>query len=582
MLTATDVAVNGELTLDAYPYGVEDGRIVRWQSVKDGQVIVQPLCNFDVKITEEIVLDSGVESQRAFVLAGKLDTGAVLPPSRVSVARFASMNWVSESWGRAAIVNAGSATKDHLRVAIQKLSYDARDRRVFTHTGWRKIDGEWMYLSSTTQGGDFEVELGPELARYRLPALAVDEVEAMKLSLTFLKVAPLRITAPLLAAAFRAPLCGAYPQDLSIWLEGRTGSMKSTLAALILNHFGDFDRTTLPDNWESTANELEKRAFLLKDSLFVIDEYVPTGLNRREIETKASRILRAQGNLSGRNRLKSDLTARPVFFPRGIIIATGEEHPPGQSLLARIDVIEVSRDEIDVGLLTELQQQASRFAHAMAGYIAWLAPQMDDLSAILKQKFIEARSTATTGHEHLRIPEAAAHLWLGIDRALAYAEAIGAISSAEAAQIRGDSWDAFVEIGKGQATLVEEEQPTRRFLTALHTIVTQGRAAIVAKDEKIPEPKPGVDFIGWADADYLYLLPEATFQATRRFCHEIGDQPPAPVRLKRDLQKDQISRTDQGRLTATARIGGRSRRVLQLDVDMIKTQCEIEGWLQGL
>ena len=264
------------------------------------------------------------------------------------------------------------------------------------------------------------------------------------------------------------------------------------MAGLILNHFGEFDRVTLPGNWESTANHLERRAFLLKDSLFVIDEYVPTGLNRRDIETKASRILRGQGNLSGRNRLKSDLTERPAFYPRGIIVSTGEEHPPGQSLLARTIVIELSRDDIDIDLLTTLQQQADRFAHAMAGYIPWLAPQMDDMPRLLKETFLGTRARATIENEHLRIPEAAAHLWLRVHSALTYAQEIGAVGSKEADHILDDCWGAFIQIAKDQTVLVEEEQPLRRFLGVLHTMVTQGRAIIKIKSERFRTRNPAL------------------------------------------------------------------------------------------
>jgi len=212
----------------SYPYGVEDGRIVRYQSVKEGQVVSSPLCNFSAQIAEEVLLDDGAESHREFVIQGCLDTNAALTQARVTAARFPSMNWVGEAWGRRAIVNAGTSTKDHLRAAIQKLSPNARDRSVFAHTGWRKIGNRWTYLSGSTAGGNFEVELGTELVRYGMPAVAEDPVGAMKLSLSFLRLAPLRITAPLFAACYRAPLCAAYPQDLSVWLEGRTGSLKST------------------------------------------------------------------------------------------------------------------------------------------------------------------------------------------------------------------------------------------------------------------------------------------------------------------------------------------------------------------
>jgi hypothetical protein len=188
--------------------------------------------------------------------------------------------------------------------------------------------------------------------------------------------------------------------------------MKSTLTALFLNHFGEFDRVHLPGAWASTPNQLERRSFLLKDSLFVIDDYAPTALDHREMELKASRLLRAQGNLAGRARLKSDLTERSAYYPRGIIISTGEQHPAGQSLLARTLVIELGRNDIDVTLLTKIQGQTAKLAYAMAGYIRWLAPQMEAMPALLRESFMAARANATAGSEHLRIPEAAAHLWL--------------------------------------------------------------------------------------------------------------------------------------------------------------------------
>ncbi|MDP2601894.1 MAG: hypothetical protein Q8S00_04795 [Deltaproteobacteria bacterium] len=562
----------------AYPYAVDGGRIVRYRQTKDA-VVVDSLCNFDAQIKEEIILDDGADATRAFIIEGRLDSGSSLPSVRIPASRFSAMTWVTESWGMRSVVRAGNGTRDYLREAIQRLSPDAQVRHVFTHTGWRKIDNQWIYLSgSTTGNADFEVDLGPELARYKLPAVANDPVGAMQLSLDLLKIAPLRITAPLFAACYRAPLVSAFPQDLSIWVEGTTGSMKSTMAALFLSHFGDFDRIHLPGAWASTANQLERRAFLLKDSLFVIDDYAPTALDHREIEMKASRLLRAQGNLAGRARLRSDLTERSAFYPRGIIISTGEQHPPGQSLLARTLVIELDRNDIDIATLTDIQKQAGRLSHAMAGYIQWLAPQMDQMPALLRQAFLDARTRATAGAEHLRIPEAAAHLWLGLHCGLTYAQEIGAITEADSDRLLRDGWDAFIEIGREQAAVVEQEDPVRRFLTVLHTILTQGRAVIVATDENTPEQNPGVDFLGWFDAEWLYLMPEATFAAVVRFCRDSGEHfPIRQERLKKDLAKNCISECHASRLTATARIGGHIKRVLKLNIEKVESTAGVTG-----
>jgi hypothetical protein len=559
--------------IDPGPYTVEGGCICKVRFDDKGNATYEPLCNFDAKVTEEILLDDGAEATRAFILSGTLAGGEKLPPCRIPASRFAGMSWVTESWGLRAVVNAGNGKRDALREAIQRLSPDTKIRQIFTHTGWREIGGKWIYLSGSMAGNNqFEVDLGPELLRYKLPPIAGNPLDAIKKSLDLLNLAPLRISAPLLAACYRAPLVSAFPQDLSLWIEGKTGSMKSTLAALFLSHFGDFDRVNLPGAWSSTANQLERRAFLLKDSLFVIDDYAPAALDHREMETKAARLLRSQGNLSGRGRLRSDLSERPAFTPRGIILSTGEQHPPGQSLLARTLVIELDQMDIDHKALTQAQEQAAHLTHAMAGYIGWLAPQMADMPQLLRETFRGARTKATDGSEHLRIPEAAAHLWCGLHCGLTYAREAGALSTGQAAELGEKCWKAFLEIGREQAKIVEEEKPTRRFLGVLYTIIAQGRAALLLlKDETPGEPKAGIDFIGWRDDDFLYLLPEATFSAVVRFCRDTGEHfPIRQDRLKRDLAKEGISECESGRFTNNLWVGDRTRRILKLSIAKIK------------
>jgi hypothetical protein len=88
---------------------------------------------------------------------------------------------------------------------------------------------------------------------------------------------------------------------------------------------------------------------------------------------------------------------------------------------------------------------------------------------------------------------------------------------------------------------------------------------LLPKDDSGEALKGGPDLVGWQDAEALYLLPEAAHQAVTRFCREAGE--PFPVRserLRRDLAQEGLSECDPGRYTTTARVGGRSRRVLRL------------------
>jgi len=567
---------DGDTTQPFSPYRVEDNCIVMDKETGQG-LVTKRICNFAATVSEEIILDDGVETNRTFLIDGQLQGGGVLPTARVPSNQFGNMAWVTREWGLRAIVHAGQVNKDYLREAIQTLSTNARRRRVFQHTGWREISGQWVYLTTNGAVGQdgFEVDLGSELSRYRLPSKAEDPVGAMRISLKLLEIAPLHITVPLWAGVFRAPLANAFPVDLSLWLEGMTGTLKSTLAALFLCHYGEFDRVHLPGAWVSTANQLERRAFLLKDALLVIDEYVPGLMDRRELETKASRLLRAQGNLAGRGRLRADLSEHPAFPPRGLILSTGEQHPPGQSLLARTLVIRIERGHVNMESLSEAQKLAGRLPHAMAGYITWLGPQMAQLPALLRDAFERVRARVNVDGNHLRIPEVLAHLWLGFDCVLTYAEEINACSNAEAEDLRTKGLGALLQLGTVQGQLVEEERPSLRFLRVLAALITQGRATLLFKNEPAQEPPAqeppkGSDLLGWYDDDNLYLIPEASFKAVSRFCQDAGE--PLSIRLerlRRDLAEERILDGDRGRLTATVSICGKTKRVLKLRIKAI-------------
>jgi hypothetical protein len=548
------------------PFRIEGGRICHVKDTQNGTFLV-PLCNFVARVIEEVEFDDGQETRRAFTIEGSLESGQVLPPVRVPVDRFGGMNWVTSSWGLPAVVRAGLPTKDLLREAIQRLSTEAKRRRIFTHTGWLQIEGRWYYLTASGAVGadEFEVDLGPDLARYRLPRMIEDPVGAMQCSLRLLKMAKPTITAPLWASIFRAPLAAAYPLDLSLWMEGPTGTLKSSQCSIALSHWGPFDRTVLPGAWSSTANSLEKRAFSLKDALFVVDDYAPTGLDRKEFELKASRLLRAQGNLAGRGRLKSDLTERPGFPPRGLILGTGEQRPPGRSILARTFLIDVAHGDVHLDVLSAAQKDSHRLPHAMAGYISWLAPQMDTLISTLGDVFRSTRARAEKSGAHLRIPETLAHLWIGIDVGLHYAEEIKACDPVEAADIRDESWEALVERARIQSQLVDEEKPTRTFLGTLGTLLVQKRVVLLPKEDSGEGFHGDAALIGWQDDEYLYLLPDAAFQAVARFTRDAGDQfPIRENRLRQDLVQEGFTKHDPGHTTCTVRVGGAVRRAICL------------------
>ena len=546
-------------------YVVRDGRICRRKRTQDGSVLV-PLCSFTAQITEEVARDNGVDVTRLLTIEGRHADGRTLPAASVDSTQFAGMRWVTPNFGSRAIVEAGTSAQDHLRAAIQYLSPNVTTRHVYTHTGWREIGGRMAFL---TQGGavggaPVTVELDKEMERYSLPAQPSNVRAAMETSLRFLGIAPYSVTIPLWSAMFLAPLSPIIPPKFMLWVYGVTGALKSTLAALALSHFGAWTEDDLI-LWNSTGNSIEKYLFLGKDIPFIVDDFAPQTdqAAARKLENTAGWVVRGVGNRSARARMNGDLSLRTLYRPRGLVISTGEQLPDGQSLTARLVTVEMERRDVDIAKLSEAQDERDDYPHAMAGYLLWLADQWKRLEGTLPNAWRDLRTKARQGGQHLRLPESIASLYTGLDLGLTFAVETGALDEPKAAQIREEGWAALIGIAERQHRRLEEERPTRRFLTVLTELLAQSKVRLNGVES--PNESGDGDLIGWRDEEYIYLLPSVSFHRVAQFERDGGRHFGVKENtLRKALGEEGILTADDGHHTARARIGGQQRRVLKL------------------
>ena len=161
---------------------------------------------------------------------------------------------------------------------------------------------------------------------FRLPAPPAGEeaIRAVRSSLRTLDLAADRIRC-LLASVYRACLAES---DSSNHLAGPTGAGKSELAALAQQHGAGFtpatSRIVVGHRQRAGSARLHRPPRPLRDRRLRPGRVA----NRRApIGAKADRVLRGQGNRSGRQRMRADTTLRPIKRPRGQIVSTGEDTP---------------------------------------------------------------------------------------------------------------------------------------------------------------------------------------------------------------------------------------------------------------
>ena len=175
--------------------------------------------------------------------------------------------------------------------------------------------GNWRYLLPGDE--QYTVELPGKMHGYGMERSYHQLDIHTAASLLWQPIAPEEVILPLLSFTFLSPLnhflkaAGCEPKFVLL-LSGKTGSRKSTLAALMLSFFGKFTASELPLSFRDTANSILLNSFYLKDVLTVIDDLHPSSrMEEQKMNGTAQAIMRAYGDRTGKGRLRSDSSRRP-------------------------------------------------------------------------------------------------------------------------------------------------------------------------------------------------------------------------------------------------------------------------------
>ena len=511
-------------SLDRPEYEYTDSGLFR-VVFKDGEPIRERLTNFGARIVAEVTVTDGKQEAKEFRVEAKLPNGTKVVT--VKAEEFERMLWVYKYLGAGAILPAGFIDKDRVRAAIQTASHGIEYVTAYTHTGFIEADGDHYFIHAggiigadhharmakaqddrpvdkpnadkdLADGGPMgpisggkrslpriEARLPPALGEYVLPSPlpASELLSPIRKCLKLLKLGPGTVSFPLFAGAFCAPLGDSH---FTIFIDGRTGNNKSVRAALIQQFFGQgMDFENPPGSWSATANSNESNAFLLKDVVYLIDDYVLTGTraDQDRANAAADRVIRAQANGRGRGRSNREGVSVGDFPPRGLLIITGEAMPKGHSLNARTLRLEARTRLVEPGsverhILDSCQRDAARgvYAQVMAGYIRWLAADYEGFRRRFKGRYEELRGQVQKDCKHARTATIVGKLLAAFELFLEFAEGLGAISRARFDQLWDRQSEALLEVLDDQNELLTSDDPVEQFRDLLATAFLGGEA----------------------------------------------------------------------------------------------------------
>ncbi len=337
------------------------------------------LCNFTPWIESEVAVCDGAQTTHHVVIRGIHQSGRILEPIMIPAEDVPLTNWIHRHWGFDCIIEPAKGAKNAVIRALQTTVEHARKERMFTVTGWTDVDGRLVFLMPGDE--TVSVSLQGKLRGYCMEHSWKPSDIQTAANLLRQPPAPEAVMFPLLAVTFLSPLNHFLKQakrepKFVTFLMGKTGSRKSTLAALTNSFFGRFTSSELPLSCRDTANSILDNGYALKDVLTVIDDYHP-GSRQEEgkMNQTAQAIMRGFGDRVGKGRLSADCLQRNPRPPQGNAIITGEFPPDiGESGTARYFTVEIRENDVDLSLLSTYQREAesNTLNRCMFAYTQWL------------------------------------------------------------------------------------------------------------------------------------------------------------------------------------------------------------------
>ena len=522
-----------------------------------------------------------------------------LSEQTVTADEMQSMKWLLQCWGQYGAVVPKQNTLGKICHAIMQTKTPVSNETVYSQTGWRKIDGEYEFLMPNPNS-KYKVELKGKLNRYKFTE-PCEKSDLIYLSaMLYDSFAPQSVLLPLLAETFLCPInhflkLGGHEPKFVGAITGKTGSRKSSLAALYNSFFGNFEASYLPMSFHDTANSILANSYNLKDVITCIDDFHPSGAYKeQEMRETAQSISRFFGDRTGRGRMNSKLEIEDSRPPMCNAIITSERTLNiSESGEARYFYIELDENDICLSEFSEYQRLArqNNLSGMMMRYIAWIKEKYlcdeEKFVKLLQEKFEKYREDfikILCGRKikfHNRAPDMLAHLKIGFEKLLEFLVGEEQISDAEMKKYVYTFDELLIENTAGNSEIIISENPVNVFCDKLRALLDSGRCyAEVKGAESIPRQK---NCIGLQDESSYYLFMDAVLSEVRKLCSELGESFTIKKNeLLKQLRKEGliVSRTSRNTISIRDN-GGAVINVAMLDKQKINERLSRDLSPQG-
>lgn len=383
-------------------------------------------------------------------------------------------------------------------------------KKIYIEHGWQLIDGKMQYLDDSKNGIlPLDIKTGLSLPLQQ-DITGKDVYSIFKNALSVYGDKPTISTMvlfSLLGVSFKLFEEAGYIPRFVLFINGKTGSMKTTLSKILYMQLTDEKHRNTVRRIDSDTIVSFERALVKsgRDTTTLFDDYAPakTAQKKTEMQNKLEAIIRMVGDGSTKSRSNEKLQDVQGDGVHGAVVITGELRGKGLSSNLRCVYCMIDKSNVNLELVNWFQKNANYYTSFISIFTQYLSLNWDREICYIKDNFNKERDQLCGVLKEKRLIDSCVTLRLLADMLKRFFYGFSNIIKDDIEQIINSMKEDVILNIKLSEELSIEENPSTEFIKAIDVLIDKGCINIGTKEEFIKTK----NFDGFEEKGYMYLLP---------------------------------------------------------------------------
>ena len=535
------------------------------------------ICNFNIIAEKIIIKDNGLFVEEFCVFKCILSNTNEERTIYMKYDELNSDKWIISKLGvKYCLFPINNAYK-YLKVYVAEQFKNILSEIQYTHVGWRKIGDRFIYLHGGGVVGDYNFNIKGDRGKVINVNYNISRESALKETIDMINISDNKFkTLPLLLYSHLAVIREVYMQagyqpKFIMWIYGLTGSMKTSVSKIFFNLFNR-ERDYISATFKDTKTAVEIKTAEYKDSILLLDDYHPTtsSIEKREMQSLASHILRIYGDGISKSRSNKNLGKAKEYPPRGLCVITGEDIIDGESSVARFIGIEVCPGDYKTDILSYYQNNTLIYSTHMYYFIEWVSKNFNEIVSFIREKFLMYRNSILNIFRHKRLADSYTFLYLTYEILFAYCNSVKNANINNLFYNCEDVKNIIIDTIKSHEQYTVKQNPAILYLLAIQELIQSKRCKVIEKNK----PNNEKCIIGYKDDEFYYLIPNLSYSNVIDFWKRQNIEfPVTSDRVNKALDELNVIKTkvegNSIKRTVKASINGERKRYLIIYRDVM-------------